>query len=199
MQPDEIAIPDTTQPSDEWFTLARIVRPQGRRGEVLADLLTDFPEQFTQSAELCLARPDGTRSPVKVESHWMPTGRSAGRVVLKLAGVDSISDAERLAGYQVQLRQAERVALDRHTYYVTDLVGCTLESEGADLGLVVDLHFPLNSDGHRLADAASLFVVRRANGDEVMVPFANEFVEEIDTAAKIIRMRLPAGLLDVNG
>lgn len=187
------------EPSDEWFTLAGIVRPQGRRGEVLADLLTDFPGQFTGAAELCLFRPDGSRSPATVESHWMPTGRNAGRIVLKLAGVDSITDAERLAGCKVQLRQSERVPLEEHTYYVTDLVGCTLQQGGEEVGRVVDLHFPLNSEGRRLEDAASLFVVRKANGDEVMVPFVNDFVEEIDTTAKIIRMKLPDGLLELNG
>ena len=121
-----------------------------------------------------------------------------GRIVLKLAGVDSISDAERLTACKVQLRQSERVDLDQHTYYVADLVGCTLLEGGAEIGLVVDLHFPLNSEGRRLQDAASLFVVQRANGDEVIVPFANDFVEEIDVAAKIICMKLPAGLLELN-
>ena len=188
-----------TQPTDEWYTLAAIVRPQGRRGEVLADSLTDFPDQFTGPAELYLQRPDGTRTPVQVESHWMPTGRNAGRIVLKLAGVDSISDAERVAGCKVQLHQSERADLDQHTYYVTDLVGCTLEEGGVVIGQVVDLHFPLNSEGRRLQDAASLFVVQRADGDEVMVPFVNAFVEQIDVAAKIIRMKLPTGLLEMNG
>ena len=65
--------------------------------------------------------------------------------------------------------------------------------------MVVDLHFPLNAEGRRLQDAASLFVVHKANDDEVMVPFVNDFVEEIDTAAKTIRMKLPAGLLELNG
>lgn len=188
-----------TQQTDQWFTLARIVRPQGRRGELLADLLTDFPDQFAGPAELCLTRPDGSRSPVVIEGQWMPTGRNAGRIVLKLATVDSISDAERLAGCEVQMHQAERLALDTHTYYVTDLVGCTLEEGGMEVGIVVDLHFPLNSEGRRLQDAASLFVVRKSNGDEVMVPFANDFVEEIDTVEKVIRMKLPGGLLELNG
>lgn len=187
-----------TPPTEEWYTLASIVRPQGRRGEVLADLLTDFPDQFTGSAELCLTRPDGTRAPATVDERWMPTGRNAGRIVLKLAGVDSISDAERLAGCKVQMRQAERAGLEEHNYYVTDLVGCTLLEGGTEIGEIIDLHFPLNSDGRRLQDAASLFVVRKANGDEVMVPFVNDFVEEIDTAAKIIRMKLPTGLLELN-
>ncbi len=187
-----------TEQTEEWYTLASIVRPQGRRGEVLADLLTDFPDQFTGTAELCLTRPDGSRSAVTIEEHWMPTGRNAGRVVLKLAGVDSITDAEGIAGSKVQMRQSERVDLDQHTYYVTDLVGCTLLEGGTEIGVVVDLHFPLNSEGRRLQDAASLFVVQRADGDEVMVPFVNAFVEEIDMAAKIIRMKLPTGLLELN-
>ena len=118
---------------EQWVTLARIVRPQGRRGEVLADLLTDFPEQFTASTSLSLLSSAGVHRAVTVENHWMPTGRNAGRVVLKLAGTDSISDAETLAGAEIQLPADQRVALEEGTYYVSDLVGCAVdEGDTAD-------------------------------------------------------------------
>ena len=51
-----------TVPHATWVLLARIVRPQGRRGEVLADIFTDFPEHFTERKRLFLRPPRGPRS-----------------------------------------------------------------------------------------------------------------------------------------
>ena len=185
--------------TDSWQTLARIVRPQGRKGEVLADLLTDFPEQFAARPEVSLRKPDGTRTNATIESHWLPTGRSAGRVVLKLSGTDDISGAELLAKAEIQIPANERLALDNTTYYVSDLIGCVMADGPNDIGVVTDLHFPHDSEGRRLLEAAPLFVVERANGDEVLIPFANAFVGRIAIAERRIEMNLPAGLLDMNG
>lgn len=184
---------------ETWITLACIVRPQGRRGEVLADLFTDFPELFTTSKTLSLAAPDETRVALTVESLWLPTGRSRGRVVLKLLGTDSISAAELLKGYKVQMLEDERVGLEDKTYYVSDLVGCELLDGDTVLGTVTDVHFPVASDGRRLQDSAPLFVLTRKDGNEVLIPFANAFVQRIDLGSKQILMKLPAGLVDVNG
>ena len=187
------------EPEEVWVTLARVVRPQGRRGEVLADLFTDSPSQFATAPALSLRAPAGTRKPVSVEDHWMPTGRSAGRVVLKIAGVESITDAEALTGMEVQLLANERVELDELTHYVSDLTGCTMIDNGTSIGTVEDVHFPVDAEGRRLHDAAPLFVVRRSNGDDLLIPFANAFVQSIDVTAKEIQMNLPGGLLELNG
>ncbi len=183
----------------DWLTLARIVRPQGRRGEVLCDLLTDFPGQFTGGFAVSLLRPDGTRTPATIDAHWLPVGRSAGRVVLQITGISDISAAETLAKCDVQIPQEQRIGLDDGTFYVTDLVGCTLADGANEIGVVQDLHFPYNADGKILPDAAALFVVQRPNGDEVMIPFANAFIRSIDVAAKRIEMNLPTGLVEMNG
>lgn len=183
----------------EWVTLARVVRPQGRRGEVLCDLFTDFPDQFKERPNVSLLGPDGKRSDAAVQDHWLPVGRSAGRIVLKLAAVESITDAEKLAKCEVQIPAAERVALDEQTYYVNDLIGCVMTDGETEIGTVDDMHFPQDPQGKRIETAAAIFVVARANGDKVMIPFANEFVAKIDIAAKRIEMRLPQGLVDMNG
>lgn len=183
----------------QWVTLARVVRTQGRKGEVLADLLTDFPDRFQTQPNVFLRSDSGEPRPTVVESSWMPTGRSAGRIVLKLAGVDSISDAELLAGAEVQIPAAERVNLADGTYYVSDLIGCRMNNRGDEIGTVSDMHFPQDTAGRRIEDAAAIFVVERANGDEILIPFASAFVRRIDTASRVIDMELPDGLLQMNG
>ncbi|AFL88360.1 16S rRNA processing protein RimM [Terriglobus roseus DSM 18391] len=185
--------------TNDWVTLARVVRPQGRRGEVLCDLFTDFPDQFKDRPNVSLLAPSGLRTDAVVQDHWLPVGRSAGRIVLKFAGYDSITDAEKLTKAEAQIPAEERVALDEQTYYVNDLIGCIMTDGEIEIGKVDDMHFPQDPQGRRIETAASIFVVTRANGDEVMIPFANEFIAKIDIAAKRIEMRLPQGLVDMNG
>src|ERR1700758_3895943 len=98
-----------------WVWLARIKRTQGRKGEVFAEILTDFPEKFTERRQLWLLResvaggPAGSPSPrpIQLTNHWLHKGG----VVFHFAGVDSISDAETLAGMIVAIPHEERAAL----------------------------------------------------------------------------------------
>ncbi|MGI4853990.1 MAG: ribosome maturation factor RimM [Janthinobacterium lividum] len=183
----------------EFITLAHILRPQGRRGEVLAELLTDFPEQFTAAQNLLLATPSQRTVPVQIEQFWLPTGRNAGRVVLKLAGTDSITDAEKLAGHDIQLSADERMELEDDTFYVDNLIGCKVLDGEVDLGDVIEVQSSISSDGRRMMDSASLFVVRRPNGTEMLIPFAKDFVQSINVEQRLIVMILPAGLAELNG
>ena len=100
---------------ENWVWLARIRRPQGRKGEVFAEILTDFPEKFAERRQvLAAARRDrvpGDRPPlrarVELANHWLHKGG----IVLHFAGVDSISAAEELKGLIVAVPQAERAPL----------------------------------------------------------------------------------------
>lgn len=183
----------------EWITQARVVRPQGRKGEVLADLLTDFPDRFREQPDMFLRLPGGEPQPIFVEDAWLPTGRSAGRVVLKLRGTDSITDAEKLTGASVEITSDQRISLPDGNFYVNDLVGCQVMNRGDMVGTVTDMHFPQDPTGKRIDEAAAIFVVERANGDEVMIPFANAFIARIDLTNRQIEMDLPNGLLEMNG
>jgi 16S rRNA processing protein RimM len=190
----------SSAPEEMWTVLAHLLRPQGRKGEVLAELLTDFPERFADREGIALRKPDGTHQPATIESHWLPVGRNVGRVVLKLQGIDSIEAAERLADFEVVIPSEQRVALeDDDTEYIADLLDCTLVDGEHIIGIVEDVHFPTNTAGARLEDAAPLLVIRSPSGDEHLIPFAKAWIQTIDVAAKRIEMRLPDGLLDING
>lgn len=189
-----------------FVTLARLLRPQGRRGELLADLLTDFPEQLSNPAGVFLVAasataPAASAARTQVESQWMPTGKNAGRIVVKLAGCDSINDAERLAHMQLMIPAAERPALDADTFYVSDLIGSVLYNGEVPVGEVVDVEFATTPDGKtRLPDAAPLLCVRlpgdTAETDPTLIPFVRAQLLSVDIAAHRIVMRIPAGLLD---
>lgn len=193
----------------KWTLLARILRPQGRKGEVLADLFTDFPSRFAQHPQIYLApagfaesdsaQSESTLQPAEIISHWVPTGRNAGRVVLHFAAIDTISQAEILVGKEVVVPSDARIPLEEGAVYISDLIGCALHDRDTLLGTVADIQFLVSADGsHRLDDAAPLLVVRTGDGAEVLVPFARSYTRAIDIAAKTIRMDLPEGLADLN-
>jgi 16S rRNA processing protein RimM len=192
----------------EWVLLARILRPQGRKGEVLADLFTDFPERFGSRPAVWLA-PNGfterqevsTSAPETAEivAHWLPVGRNAGRVVLQFSGVDSISAAEQLSGKEVIVPAEARMPLEDGAAYISDLVDCTVYDRGEPIGKVTDVQFATTPDGtRRLEEATPLLVIDAPDSSEVLVPFAKAYLVELDMESKTIRMELPEGLAEVN-
>jgi 16S rRNA processing protein RimM len=190
--------------ASSWIVLAQLLRPQGRKGELLAELSTDFPERFEDRRRVFLAKPgfSGTAEEARsaeVASFWLPVGKNEGRIVLQFAGIDSISDAESIAGLEVLVPEEERLALEDEAVYISELAGCTVYDGGMAVGVVEDVQFATTADGgRRLTDAAPLLAVRSIEGDEVLIPFAKAFLVAMDTEAKRIDMILPAGLVDVN-
>jgi 16S rRNA processing protein RimM len=198
----------------QWIVLAQILRPQGRRGEVLADLFTDFPERFAEHPQVWLAvagfagsgavshppvNSKATPQAISVAAHWLPTGKNAGRVVLHFAGVDSIEQAAQLAGKEVLVPRTERIELEPGADYISDLLGCTVYDSDQPLGIVEDVHFPATPDGtRRIEHAAPLLAVTSPEGDEILIPYAAAFLRSINTAAKTIHMELPEGLAEIN-
>ena len=187
-----------------WVTLAVLLRPQGRKGEVLSELLTDFPERFADEARVFLARP-GFAGPehearaMTVLGHWLPVGRNHGRVVLSFAGVESISAAEELVGSEVLVPESERVELEEDAEYVSDLVGCAVFDGDSHVGEVTGVEFAMTPDGaRRLAEAAPLLTIETAEGEEVLIPYVKTFLVTLDLERKRIEMALPEGLVELN-
>ena len=193
-------------PEKLWAAVAVLLRPQGRRGELLADPLTDLPELFAAGHRVWIAPPTADApapdaAPLTLEEHWFPTGRNAGRVVLKLSGCDSISAAEQLAHYQLFVPATDLPALEAGEFFVGDLVGCQLFNGETLAGTVSAVEFATTPDGNsRLEGAAPLLAVdlpKAAPGTEAtLVPFVQDWIVSIDLAAKRIVMHLPDGLFE---
>jgi 16S rRNA processing protein RimM len=162
------------------------VKTQGRHGEVAVEVHSDVPDRFTEKMKLqALDRSEGRRE-VQVESLWPHKGL----LVLKFRGLDSISDAEALIGSELQVLRVERAALEQGWTYVSDLAGCTLVDNGQELGTIEDVQFG--------AGEAPLLIVAGTLGKKFDVPFAEAYLEAVDIKGKLVRMRLPEGLLDIN-
>jgi 16S rRNA processing protein RimM len=169
----------------ELVAVARVAKPRGVRGEVAADLLTDFPRRFERLAELIAVFPDGARRRLKLEGHW-PHG---GRVVLKFEGFDTPEEAAALAGCVLAVPEAEAVELEEGAYYDWQLEGCRVETVGGrELGAVSEV---LHTGGE-----APVLVIRDAGGREHLVPLAESICVGIDVGQKLIRVDAPEGLLE---
>ena len=171
---------------EAFITIARVLKVQGRRGEVLTELHTDFPERFEQRRTLYAWQEKGERRELYLESYWPHKGG----MVLKFEGVDSIEAAEKLLRAEIQIPAAERAVLEEGAFYISDLTGCAVMDGGREIGRVVDVNFG--------AGTAPLLIVRSESGKEFMVPFVESFIRELDLKAKRIEMQLPEGMLELD-
>ena len=166
-----------------------MVKTQGRRGEVLVELHTDIPDRFREGLRLWALLKNSSandRREVQVEDLWPHKGL----LVLKFAGVESISDAELFLGAELQLPSRERAELEPGWTYLSDLIGCTVFDGERAIGPIEDVSFG--------AGEAPLLVVKSGAKFPYEIPFADAFLVKVDLDRKQIRMRLPEGLLEVN-
>jgi 16S rRNA processing protein RimM len=170
--------------SGEFITIAKVVKVQGRVGEVLTELFTDFPEKFEERRTLFAWLPSGERRELKLEDHWPHKGA----MVLKFEGVDSIEDAEQLKGSEIQIPAADRTKLDDGSVYVSELLECSVIVDGREIGKVKDVDFG--------AGEAPLLIVKGTK--EYMIPFVAGFVTGQDLKGKRIEMQLPEGMLELD-
>jgi 16S rRNA processing protein RimM len=181
----------------QWVWLARIRKAQGRKGEVLAEILTDFPEKFAERKRVWLLASAGQAAEsareAELHSHWLNKSQ-AGGVVLHFAGVDSITAAEALRGLIVAIPSSERAPLGEDEAYVGDLIGCSL----VDVAGHPERPVGVIEDVDREAGPVALLVVAGADaGEEILVPFAKAYLRKIDIAAQRVEMALPEGLIEV--
>jgi 16S rRNA processing protein RimM len=170
------------------------------RGEIAAEILTDFPERLTKLSQVTLW--NGIAAPRKVEVRrcWLSHSHG-GQAIFHFATSNSIDDAKKLVGFEVRIPLAERAKLPDGNYYISDLVGCeVVETNGAKVGVVCDVEIngenvlgtPLlvvTLDAARAGDAAN---------NEILIPLAQDICVKVDLVARRIEAILPDGLLDVN-
>jgi 16S rRNA processing protein RimM len=173
-----------------FITIARILKVQGRVGEVLADLHTDFPERFEQRRRLYAWNAAGNdRRELVLEDFWPHKGG----MVFKFEGVDSIEEAETLLRCEIQIPEQERAELEEGAFYVSDLLGCLvvdLSQAEREAGTVEDVNFG--------AGTAPLLIVKNEGGKEFMIPFVESFIRKLDVKGKRIEMQLPEGMLELD-
>ncbi|MBA2379001.1 MAG: 16S rRNA processing protein RimM [Blastocatellia bacterium] len=172
-----------TDEREGHVTIAKITKTRGLRGEVVAHVLTDFPERFDGLVDVIALLPNGTRRDLKIEEHRFQKGRA----VLKFAGFDTIESAEELRDAEVAVPESEAVELEDDTFFQWQIEGCSVETiEGKPLGTVTGI----------LRTGAADVLTVNSGVTEYLIPFAEAICVEVDIENKIIRVDPPEGLLE---
>jgi len=171
--------------SDDLIVVAHIVKTRGLRGEVVADLLTDFPGRFEKLTALIGVSANETRRSLQIEERWF----HGNRIVFKFAGFDGIEKAQELVGYDLAVLENERIGLPSDSFYEWELIGCRVQTlDGKYVGDVKSL---MRTGG------VELLSVVDDNDRDRLIPMASDIVIDIDKEKKLIRIDPPEGLLDL--
>lgn len=167
----------------DLVAIANIVRTRGLKGEVVADVLTDFPERFLGLDNVTAVRLSGERFDLKIEKYWFQNGR----VILKFSGYDTIERGETLRNCEICVPESDAVELEDDEYYDWDLEGCRVETiDGEVIGEVREL----------MRTGGSELLVVQGETKEYLIPFAEAICVEVDVENKLIRIDPPEGLLE---
>ena len=167
----------------ELVAVARVVRTRGLKGEVVAEILTDFPERFELLDVVTAVQESGERLDLKIEKFWFQNGR----VILKFDGLDTIERGETLRNVEICVPESEAVELEEGEYFDWELAGCKVETiNGEVIGEVREL---MRTGGTEL-------LVVAGETKEYLIPFANAICVEVDIENKLIRVDPPEGLLE---
>ena len=167
----------------DLVAIAKIAKPRGLRGELIADLLTDFPARFETTENVLALLPDGESRTLQLEKFWFQKDR----VVLKFAAVDSIEAAETLRGAEICVPESEAVELEEGEFFDWELEGCKVETVGGEtIGRVREL----------MRTGGTEILVVEGETKEYLIPFAETICTEVDVEKKLIRIDVPEGLLE---
>jgi 16S rRNA processing protein RimM len=171
---------------DDMVLVGFIARTHGNKGQVILKSETDFAEhRFRVGARLFARVGTGPVETLQVTSVRFQQGRP----IIGVAGFESISDAERLAGAELRIPEHEQEPLPPGVYYHHQLIGCeVVTGEGQALGRVKDVQ----------GDGEATRIVVKGPRAEIMIPLADAICA-IDIVAKKIVVTPPEGLLEVNG
>ena len=167
----------------DLVTIAKLVKTRGLRGELVADILTDFPERFEGLKEVFAVSPNGETSELEIENFWFQKNR----IVFKFVGYDSIEASETLRNCEISIAEDEAVELDADEFYDWQLQDCAVETiEGLKLGKVKEV----------LRTGGTEILVVAGEAKEYLIPFAETICREVDIENKLIKVDAPEGLLD---
>jgi 16S rRNA processing protein RimM len=177
------ALSKADEAADDLVAIAYTVKTRGLRGEVVADILTDFPERFETQEDVIAVAPNGFRRELKIEGAWFQKNR----VILKFAGIDSIESAQELVNHKLCVPESETAQLDTDEFYDWQLVGCAVETvAGEKLGTVREV---MRAAGNEILAVAG-------EKKEYLIPFVEKICVEVDIAGNRIKVDAPEGLLD---
>jgi 16S rRNA processing protein RimM len=168
---------------EDLVVIAKLVKTRGLRGEIVADVLTDFPERFDNLEKVFAVKPNGETLELKIEKFWFQKNR----IVFKFVDFDSIEAAETLRDCEISVAEDDAVELETDEFYDWQLQDCVVETiEGVKLGVVKEV----------LRTGGTEILVVAGETKEYLIPFAEKICTEVDIENKLIKVDAPEGLLE---
>lgn len=169
--------------NSDLVAIAKLVRTRGIRGELVANILTDFPERFENLETVIAILPSGERRDLEIENFWFQKNQ----IIFKFKNFDSINEAESLINAEICVSESEVVELEDDEFFDWELIGCVVETlQGEQIGTVSEV---MHTGG-----TENLVVENGAK--DYLIPFAEKICTEVDVEKKLIRVDLPEGLLE---
>lgn len=173
---------DSGSPSDgepDYLVVGILRRPHGLRGEMVMQVMTDFPERLLQGVEVTLGK---DHRKLVIES----TRPHAEGMLIRFRGIDTPEAARSLRNQSVFVPAADRPSLPDGHYYYHDILGCSVEDEqGHTLGVLLEI---------LRTGANDVYVVQAKAGREILLPAITDVIIGIDITRRLIRVRVPAGI-----
>ncbi|HUF05503.1 MAG TPA: ribosome maturation factor RimM [Aridibacter sp.] len=167
----------------ELIAIAKTVRTRGLKGELVADILTDFPERFEGLEKVVAVGSKEDRTDLTIEDCWFQKDR----VILRFKRFDTVDLAESLVGLEICVPESEAVELEEDEFFDWQLKGCKVIADGVEIGTVTGVM--------RAGGNVNLEV---SNGTrDYLIPFVEAICTEVDIENKVIRAELPEGILDL--
>lgn len=171
--------------ADQWFTVAEVVNSHGIRGELKVVPHTDFADRrFAPGSKLSLQK-DGESGSVIVE---VQSARSHKNVyIVKLKGYENINEVEKFKGCLMKVSAAHREPLSQGEFYYSDIIGAeTVTEEGESLGIITEILRPGAND---------VWVVEMKDGKELLLPYIDDVILDVNVRSKRVTVRLMEGLI----
>jgi 16S rRNA processing protein RimM len=167
-----------------FFLIGKFIRPLGLRGDIRTEFYVDSLEDLSAFSAFYVKDP-------KSPGGWRKSGIEDvflrnGKTVCRVAGIDHIEGAELLKGVEIYADEAEMPPAESGKFYIRDLIGSSVEWNGKPFGTV-----------HNVVEIANRFmlVVRMVDGKDLVVPFDEHYLENCDTASRLVRVKAVDELL----
>jgi len=164
----------------EKIKIGRIVNAVALRGEVKVYNYSGYKERYEELSRIIVEDKEFEIEKVRYQQHM---------VILKLAGVNDRNAAEAMKNKDVYITEDDLLELPEDTFYIRDLIGLSVidETTGETIGKLKDVLQP---------SAQDIYVVKRKEGSDVLIPVVSEFVKEVNVAEGFVKVHLIEGMLE---
>lgn len=165
----------------EYFEIGLISNTHGLKGEMKVRPYTESSKRYEELKKVWVSM-NNVNKEYEIES----VRYQKDVVLLKLKGVDTIEDAEKLKNHVITIPRAEGRALSENEFFIADLIGCEV-FEKEYIGVISDVFTAGGSD---------VYVIKREKKNDLLLPAIASVVKKIDVEQKRIDVEIPRGLLD---